>query len=148
MISNDQQLKIALRQLGELEGWRTRVVEAPGDEFQTRVEAAGIGKVIDRVREEIETYRKAKAGRVPRRVTARVNGDSCAEVAAALVQLRVAKGMRQEDLARSLEKPQPSIARWESDDYDGYTVKELNGIAEALDRQLEISFVAPKTSRK
>jgi transcriptional regulator with XRE-family HTH domain len=65
------------------------------------------------------------------------------EVTAALVRLRLARGMRQEDLARASGKRQPSIARWESDDYDGYTLKELNRLARALGRELEVSFVLP-----
>jgi len=68
------------------------------------------------------------------------------EVTAALVRLRLARGMRQEDLARASGKRQPSIARWESDDYDGYTLKELNRLARALGRELEVSFVLPGTA--
>ena len=48
------------------------------------------------------------------------------EVASTLVRLRLARGLRQEDLARALGKSQPSIARWEAEDYDGYTLKELS----------------------
>ena len=43
-----------------------------------------------------------------------------------------------------LGKSQPSIARWEAEDYDGYTLKELSRLAKALGCQLQLSFVTPK----
>ncbi len=68
---------------------------------------------------------------------------SFAEIATALVRMRIARGWRQEDLARAFGKSQPSIARWEAEDYDGYTLKELSRLAKVLGYQLQVSFVMP-----
>lgn len=147
MIANDQQLAIVSRQVEELRTERDRALEAADERpFQAHLEAAGFEKMIARLQEEIEAYEHAKAGEVPTVVTARVHDDSFAEVTSALVRLRLARGMRQEDLARASGKRQPSIARWESDDYDGYTLKELNRLARALGRELEVSFVLPSAA--
>lgn len=147
MIANDQQLGAASRELEQLEASRARVLNKDGlTEFQRRVEVTGIGKMIDRIKEEIDAYTKAKSGLIGAVVTAQVKDGACSQVAGALVQLRVSKGLRQQDLAQLLGKPQPSIARWESDDYDGYTVKELANLAKALGREVHISFVEPGTS--
>jgi DNA-binding XRE family transcriptional regulator len=147
MIANDQELAIVARQLDQLKTQREKVLELASEKpFQARVEAAGIEKMIARLEEEIEAYEGAKAGRVPPVVTARVRDESFAEVTEALVRLRLARGMRQEDLARASGKRQPSIARWESDRYDGYTLKELSRLAKALGRELEVSFVLPDAS--
>jgi ribosome-binding protein aMBF1 (putative translation factor) len=147
MIANEQQRAVVARQLGELEEWRDRVLRGPPQSpFQTGVEAAGIEKMIARLQEELETYDSAKSGQIPPVVTAQVQDDSFAEIASMLVRLRIARGLRQEDLARALGKSQPSIARWEAEDYDGYTLKELSRLAKALGYQLQLSFVTPDGS--
>jgi len=147
MIANEQQRSIVSRQLGELGAWRDRVLhDSTQSPFQTRVEAAGIEKMIARLQEEIQAYESAKSGEIPPVVTAQVQDDSFAEIAGALVRLRIARGLRQEDLARALGKSQPSIARWEAEDYDGYTLKELSRLAKALGYQLRLSFVMPDGS--
>jgi DNA-binding XRE family transcriptional regulator len=149
MIANDQQLTTVARQIRELRDWRERVLEEPSAAaFQKQIEAAGIETMIIRLQEEVETYEAARAGRVPPVVTARVRGDSFAEIAAALVRLRVARGMRQEDLAQAVGKRQPSIARWETEEYDGFTLKELNRLAGALGRELQVSFVEPEAEKE
>jgi ribosome-binding protein aMBF1 (putative translation factor) len=142
MIANEQQRAIVSRQLAELAERRDRVLQdSTQSPFQTRIEASGIEKMIARLQEEIEEYEGAKAGNLPPVVTAHVRDDSFTEIADTLVRLRVARGMRQEDLARALGKSQPSIARWEAEDYDGYTLKELSRLARALGYTLELSFV-------
>jgi ribosome-binding protein aMBF1 (putative translation factor) len=147
VIANEQQRAIVSHQLQELEEWRERVLRASSQSpFQTQVEAAGIGKMMARLQEEIEAYETAKAGQIPPVVTAQVQDDSFSEVANTLVRLRLSRGLRQEDLARALGKSQPSIARWEAEDYDGYTLKELTRLAKALGYQLELSFVTPAGS--
>ena len=95
MIANEQQRVIVSRQLGELEAWRDRVLhDTTQSPFQTRVEAAGIEKMIARLQEEIEAYESAKAGQIPPVVTAHVQDDSFAEIASTLVRLRLAGDVR------------------------------------------------------
>src|SRR5262249_4286116 len=149
MIANDQQLTIVSRQLNELTAWRNRLLQEPStNRFQTQLEVAGIEKMIARLQEEVTAYEEARGGHVPPVVTGQVRGGSFAEVAATLVRLRIARGLRQEDVARALGKRQPSIARWEAEDYDGYTLKELSRLAEALGCQLNLSFVSARASEE
>jgi hypothetical protein len=144
VIANDQQLAIVSRQLRELEAWRDQVLERKTlKPFQKRITVMGIERMIERLQEEVHEYESARSGVLPPVLTAEVQDDSFAEVASVLVRLRVAQGLRQEDVADAVGKQQPSIARWESEEYDGYTLKELNRLAKALGRQLRISFVAP-----
>jgi len=71
MIANDQQLGAASRELEQLEASRARVLNKGGlTEFQRRVEVTGIGKMIDRTKEEIDAYTKAKSGLIGAVVTA------------------------------------------------------------------------------
>jgi hypothetical protein len=62
MIANEQQRAIVSRQLGDLEEWRERVLHnSTQSPFQTRIEAAGIEKIIAHLQGEIDTYESAKA---------------------------------------------------------------------------------------
>ena len=144
MIGNDQQLAAARSELTQLEA-RLREIDERDESltsFQVQLEQTGVRKMISRIEEEVEAYESARSGCVPPILSARVSEGSFSEIASALVQLRVARGLRQEDLARLLEKRQPGIARWENGDYEGYTLKELCRLSAALGRELTISFVA------
>ncbi len=67
------------------------------------------------------------------------------KLASALIRLRLAKGLTQEDLARLMKTKQESIARLES----GNSLPSLSTVkkaAEALDAELEINLL-PKRQR-
>lgn len=69
-------------------------------------------------------------------------------IAKAIAGARAARGMTQAELAEKIQCQQENIARLESESYEGYTVKQLQRIAEALGVRLEINFVRADKSRK
>lgn len=63
-----------------------------------------------------------------------------AQVAAELKQMRKARVLRQQDLARLIKTGQSAISRIEKSEYDGWTFKTLVAIAIALRAQLNITL--------
>lgn len=62
------------------------------------------------------------------------------QAALAIRQARTKKGLTQAQLAKEIGTAQSVIARLESADYRGHTLKMLEHIAEALGRRVKISF--------
>ena len=57
-------------------------------------------------------------------------------------QLREKKGLSQQQLAKLMGTSQQAISRIESGDYEGFTLKTLEKIAEATDTRVKIEFIA------
>jgi transcriptional regulator with XRE-family HTH domain len=55
--------------------------------------------------------------------------------------MRKSKGLSQRELAKILKTSHPTIARWETPGYTGYTLSKLIEVAEALDHSVELRFV-------
>jgi len=69
------------------------------------------------------------------------------DIAQAIPRMRAAKGISQRELARRLETSHPTIVRWETPGYSGYTLSKLVDVAEALDYRVEIKFSPIKSSK-
>jgi ribosome-binding protein aMBF1 (putative translation factor) len=65
-----------------------------------------------------------------------------AQIARMVIEARTSRGLTQQELAVLAGTTQPVIARLENADYEGHSLKMLRRIAQALDRHLEIRFVA------
>jgi ribosome-binding protein aMBF1 (putative translation factor) len=65
-----------------------------------------------------------------------------AQIARVVLEARTAAGLTQQELADLAGTTQPVIARLESADYEGHSLRMLRRIASALNRHLEIRFVA------
>jgi predicted transcriptional regulator len=65
-----------------------------------------------------------------------------AQVARMVLEARTAAGLTQQELANVAGTTQPVIARLEDADYEGHSLKMLRRIALALNRHLEVRFVA------
>lgn len=63
------------------------------------------------------------------------------EIAFQIISLREKAGLTQKDLAELVGTKQSNIARLESADYSGYTLKTLDKITTALKAKLEIKIV-------
>ena len=50
--------------------------------------------------------------------------------------------LTQEDLAKRINTTKSAISRYESDNYQGYSIKLLNRIAKACDAELKIDFIS------
>jgi transcriptional regulator with XRE-family HTH domain len=59
-----------------------------------------------------------------------------------VVNLREKKGFSQQELANLMGTSQQAISRIESGEYEGFTLKTLEKLAEATGTQLKIEFVA------
>ena|SRR3989338_1119375 len=63
------------------------------------------------------------------------------EIAFQIINLREKAGLTQKDLAELVGTRQSNIARLESADYSGYTLKTLDKITRALKARLEIKII-------
>lgn len=57
-------------------------------------------------------------------------------------ELREKKGLSQQQLAKLMGTSQQAISRIESGEYEGFTLKTLEKIAEATGMRVKIEFVA------
>ncbi|MBN2216467.1 MAG: helix-turn-helix transcriptional regulator [Pirellulales bacterium] len=62
-------------------------------------------------------------------------------VGSAIFEARAQAGLTQRELADRVDMQQSAIARLESADYDGYTLKTLERIAVAVGKRIEVAFV-------
>ena len=59
-----------------------------------------------------------------------------------IAKLREKKGLSQQQMAKLMGTSQQAISRIESGDYEGFTLKTLQKIAEATGTRVKIEFVA------
>jgi len=59
-----------------------------------------------------------------------------------IAELREKKGLSQQQLAKLMGTSQQAISRIESGEYEGFTLKTLEKIAEATGMRVKIEFVA------
>jgi DNA-binding XRE family transcriptional regulator len=64
------------------------------------------------------------------------------KLAMKIAELRDQKGLSQQELARLMGTSQQAISRIESGEYEGFTLKTLEKIAEATGMRVKIEFVA------
>ena len=64
------------------------------------------------------------------------------KMAMKIVELREKKGLSQQQLAKLMGTSQQAISRIESGEYEGFTLKTLEKIAEATGMRVKIEFVA------
>jgi DNA-binding XRE family transcriptional regulator len=64
------------------------------------------------------------------------------KLAMKITELRDQKGLSQQDLAKLMGTSQQAISRIESGEYEGFTLKTLEKIAEATGMRVNIEFVA------
>lgn len=65
-----------------------------------------------------------------------------AEIAQMIYDARIKAGMTQQELAHLVGTKQPVIARLEDADYQGHSLRMLQRIARALNRQLRVEMKA------
>jgi DNA-binding XRE family transcriptional regulator len=64
------------------------------------------------------------------------------KLATSIAELRNQKGLSQQELAKLMGTSQQAISRIESGEYEGFTLKTLEKIAEATGMRVKIEFVA------
>lgn len=89
-----------------------------------------------------ESYKKrALKDAALRKALAQADDDPFLEVAYRLITLRQEKGWTQAELAKRIGLPQQAVARLESLNYKGHTLRSLWKIAKASGKKLQITFV-------
>jgi DNA-binding XRE family transcriptional regulator len=66
------------------------------------------------------------------------------DLALKIAKLRERKGLSQQEFARLMGTSQQAISRIESGEYEGFTLKTLQKIAEATGTHLKIEFVSAR----
>ncbi len=64
------------------------------------------------------------------------------KLAMKIVKLREKKGLSQQQMAKLMGTSQQAVSRIESGEYEGFTLKTLEKIAEATGTKVKIEFVA------
>lgn len=64
------------------------------------------------------------------------------KLAMKIAELRAQKGLSQQELAKLMGTSQQAISRIESGEYEGFTLKTLEKIAEATGMRVKIEFVS------
>jgi DNA-binding XRE family transcriptional regulator len=83
----------------------------------------------------------------PRRLAELENARASADVARKIYRLRTDAGLTQKQLAKLVGTSHSVISRLEDDDYEGHSLAMLRRIAAALDKRVEIRFVAVRSGR-
>lgn len=106
------------------------------------LQEASLKKMLHDLETQIRVYEEAKRGRVSRATLERLlspkESETPARIGQAVVLLRVARKMTQADLARKLGTRREVVARWEREDYVGYTLENLQRIFQALGCRLAL----------
>lgn len=136
MIRNKKQAAVTRHQIRELEE-RLRRTEAKRPKTRAvELTSSSLKCTIADLTDQILLYEEAVEGRVrwkmlwtllsPERQRGRPN------FGAAIFVLRTAAGLTQKQMARRMKTKQEAIARWERDDYMGFTFDTLSRAFEAL----------------
>jgi DNA-binding XRE family transcriptional regulator len=89
-------------------------------------------------------HRRIYAGK-PSRQAQLENARASADVARKIYKLRTDTGLTQKELATLVGTSHSVISRLEDDDYEGHSLAMLRRIAAALNKRVEIRFVALKS---
>ena len=89
-------------------------------------------------------HRRIYAGK-PSRQAQLENARASADVARKIYKLRSDAGLTQKELASLVGTSHSVISRLEDDDYEGHSLAMLRRIAAAVDKRVEIRFVALKS---
>lgn len=142
MISNERQYNKTKRSIeafqAQLEESRRRYADDP---VLFQLQASQLLRYIEDFGREIADYEQATQGDLAPIMPAFNPRSGRLEIARALTKLRLAKGMTQEELATRLGSHQPSITRWENEEYESYRLGDLRKVASALGRDLDVVFL-------
>ncbi|MFH1940446.1 MAG: helix-turn-helix transcriptional regulator [bacterium] len=138
MIKNAKQLTVTKKRLEELkqslEHIRKKYI---GNNKKSKFLSKGVLEHIGQLSDQIMEYDKIKYGAIPEKLHA----DNLFEIRNQIIKVRIAKGITQVQLATKLGVPQSEISRFEREDYEGYSVRMLERILEALNTEVEVDLI-------
>jgi ribosome-binding protein aMBF1 (putative translation factor) len=136
MIRNRSQLRLARQEIERLKERMSALRKKPLSKSLRELQAASLLRMARQLEEQVQTYEEALRGKVRRQVLEQLlslseqNGRP--RIGEAMFLLRIARRMTQQQLAKKLRTRREVVARWERDDYTGYTLENLQRIFEAL----------------
>ena len=144
MIRNRRQLQETKR---HIERFRKRIAglgKKRGDQRHAKLQALSYRKMIRQLQDQVAVFEKALQGRIDRprleKLLSPEEQNGRPNFGAAIFILRTAKGMTQARLAKKVGTPREVIARWERDDYAGFTYDSLQRVFGALGYQVGIDI--------
>lgn len=138
MIKNDRQYEYAKNKLHEFErGLKAIRKKHYSDKNKVGLLSQGYVEHIAQLKAEIKEYEKMKKSSLPKVLRA----CNPVEISHQLVRLRLARGLTQAELAARVGCKQADISRMEREEYRGYTISQLEKIAESLDAEIELDLI-------
>lgn len=136
MIRNDRQLRRTLREIKRLKARMAGLRRKKVGKTLMALQEVSLSKMMRDLEDQARAYQEAVQGRVRRSVLRRLLSPTeqggRPRIGDAMSLLRLARGMTQAELARKLGTHREAVARWERDDYEGYTLETLQKVFEAL----------------
>ena len=143
MIKNERQYAYSRKKLQELEDGLGNIKGQYADKpNKVNLLSQGYVEHIAQIREEIVEYERIKSSPVPSVLRAHTPE----ELRRRIIELRMLRGLTQEDLAKRVGCKQSDISRLEKKGYKGFSLTTLEKVAFALESKIEISFF-PMSSR-
>lgn len=138
MIKNDRQYEYAKNKLREFgRGLKAIRKKYSSDKNKVALLSQGYVEHIAQLKAEIEEYEKMKKSPLPKVLRA----CNPVEISRQLVRLRLARGLTQAGLAARIGCKQADISRLEREEYQGYTISQLEKIAASLDAEIELDLI-------
>ena len=145
MIKNEQQMSITEEKLRGMTTQLARLRKKYADDAEYDFYSEGTRNHIEQMKRELQYYRLAKRGDVDALLRSwhkngaiRPHHKDQLCLGDLISLLRVARGLTQAELAERLGLEQAHIARYERDDYSGYTVETFDRILNALGMRLTV----------
>ncbi len=145
MIKNEQQFRITKRKLADMRARLDRLRARYPRQTDFRFYSETTQAQIAQMQRELDWYTLAKEGDVDKLIAiwnerGSLHPKSKDDLALGdfLAFLRVARGMRQEDLAKALGIEQAHVARYERHDYTSYSLDNLDRVLRALGVRLTL----------
>lgn len=104
------------------------------------------GDIMIRLKDDLGKYIEKALKKNPSLKNRLGKADQAWDIAFQIISIREKAGLTQKDLAILVGTKQSNIARLESADYTGYTIKTIEKVAKALQSKLEIRII-PETNR-
>src|SRR5713101_4884674 len=146
MIKNEQQFRITKSKLGDMRTRVDRLRAKYPKQADFRFYSETTRNQVEQMQRELNWYALAKEGDVDKLIGlwnehGSLHAKSKDDLALGdfLALLRVARGMRQEDLAKTLGIEQAHVARYERHDYTSYSLDNLDRVLRALGVRLTLS---------
>jgi DNA-binding XRE family transcriptional regulator len=148
VIKNDRQMRITENKLAQMRERLVHLRQKYSDDADYEFYSETTRRHVEQMERELSYYSVAKSRDVDALVRlwndqGRVRPESKYDLTLGdfIALLRVARGYTQEQLATLLEVDQSHVARYERNDYTGYTIETVDRIFSALGVRLTIGRV-------